>query len=436
MWCGGVGTLLCVGATRGFFPLVLFCFWCLQPCVCVCVFSILLMRWICGETCVATVHVCRIGAALLCLALTGDGCMVCVLRGVCCVLVQRAVNAVENKPPTAARAPAAPAVTAAATSARAGAATASMNGTHKAAPAAAGGATARAGGEVGAGAGAGAGAAGTAAAGVGAAPVPPTATATAAGAAAAPTNGVGHGPIANSGGGRGRRRGRPKGRKHTQAASSTPTRRMSRRRSKYHGVSTADNGMFRAQIFAMSSMVPLGEFKDEATAARAYDKVRLCRHLQSVPLHPRWPVFLCWGAWCCLMSLQAARRYHKAGARLNFPNEQPEDDHNEVCEACDKGGELVCCDTCNLVFHLHCLKPALAAVPEGAFPASCVCVCVFCLSVCGSAFFFAPDAGYWQCPVCVIDWGRGTSTCYYCGTPGFDKIRDFRVRAVAGCAAS
>ena len=29
--------------------------------------------------------------------------------------------------------------------------------------------------------------------------------------------------------------------------------------------------------------------------------------------------------------------------------------HNEICEACGDGGELVCCDHCNLVYHLDCV---------------------------------------------------------------------------------
>jgi hypothetical protein len=51
------------------------------------------------------------------------------------------------------------------------------------------------------------------------------------------------------------------------------------------------------------------------------------------------------------------------------------DDHNEVCEVCDKGGDLLCCDTCTLVFHLKCLRPKLSIVPKGR----------------------------WSCPHCIID---------------------------------
>ena len=51
------------------------------------------------------------------------------------------------------------------------------------------------------------------------------------------------------------------------------------------------------------------------------------------------------------------------------------DDHDEICEVCEKGGDLLCCDTCTLVFHLRCIRPKLQTVPKGK----------------------------WSCPYCVID---------------------------------
>ena len=41
------------------------------------------------------------------------------------------------------------------------------------------------------------------------------------------------------------------------------------------------------------------------------------------------------------------------------------DEHNDLCEVCDSGGDLLCCDTCSLVFHLRCIRPKLTAVPRG-----------------------------------------------------------------------
>jgi hypothetical protein len=44
------------------------------------------------------------------------------------------------------------------------------------------------------------------------------------------------------------------------------------------------------------------------------------------------------------------------------------------CYSCDRGGELLCCDTCSAVFHLHCLWPKLSAIPGGAWS------CPFCVA--------------------------------------------------------
>lgn len=51
-------------------------------------------------------------------------------------------------------------------------------------------------------------------------------------------------------------------------------------------------------------------------------------------------------------------------------NRKKDDDHNEVCEVCEKGGDLLCCDTCTLVFHLSCIRPKIAAIPKGKWSCS------------------------------------------------------------------
>lgn len=48
-------------------------------------------------------------------------------------------------------------------------------------------------------------------------------------------------------------------------------------------------------------------------------------------------------------------------------------EHNDACESCGLGGDLLCCSTCNLVFHTGCTLPVLESVPEGDW--SC-CFCV------------------------------------------------------------
>lgn len=49
------------------------------------------------------------------------------------------------------------------------------------------------------------------------------------------------------------------------------------------------------------------------------------------------------------------------------------DQHNEVCEVCERGGDLICCDTCSLVFHLKCLRPKITSVPRGDWS------CAYCV---------------------------------------------------------
>ncbi|GFH55507.1 hypothetical protein CTEN210_11983 [Chaetoceros tenuissimus] len=44
--------------------------------------------------------------------------------------------------------------------------------------------------------------------------------------------------------------------------------------------------------------------------------------------------------------------------------EEDSDGHNDQCEVCAQGGELLCCSTCNLVFHLQCTRPILKSTPR------------------------------------------------------------------------
>jgi len=45
--------------------------------------------------------------------------------------------------------------------------------------------------------------------------------------------------------------------------------------------------------------------------------------------------------------------------------EQEEDDHMEFCRVCKDGGELLCCDLCPSAYHTHCLNPPVKGVPDG-----------------------------------------------------------------------
>ena len=60
-----------------------------------------------------------------------------------------------------------------------------------------------------------------------------------------------------------------------------------------------------------------------------------------------------------LFSPQASKR-----PRLNL---SPGDKHDYECSVCEEGGDLLMCDgeSCPRVYHLKCLEPPLAKVPEG-----------------------------------------------------------------------
>ncbi|KAL7554129.1 hypothetical protein ACHAWF_017521, partial [Thalassiosira exigua] len=49
-------------------------------------------------------------------------------------------------------------------------------------------------------------------------------------------------------------------------------------------------------------------------------------------------------------------------------------EHNDLCESCGEAGDLLCCSTCNLVFHLECTRPKLATLPMHDWS------CAFCVA--------------------------------------------------------
>lgn len=59
-------------------------------------------------------------------------------------------------------------------------------------------------------------------------------------------------------------------------------------------------------------------------------------------------------AWLIVMTVHTWTLY----TLQTFP-----DFHQEICEVCEEGGELLLCDTCSLAFHLHCLGPPLEEPP-------------------------------------------------------------------------
>ena len=65
-----------------------------------------------------------------------------------------------------------------------------------------------------------------------------------------------------------------------------------------------------------------------------------------------------------------AKKKKKTKTTASFPgagsdNEGYETDHQDYCEVCQQGGEIILCDTCPRAYHLVCLEPELEEAPEG-----------------------------------------------------------------------
>lgn len=57
-----------------------------------------------------------------------------------------------------------------------------------------------------------------------------------------------------------------------------------------------------------------------------------------------------------------------------------ETDHQDYCEVCQQGGEIILCDTCPRAYHLVCLEPELDKAPEGKWS------CPHCVSTTDSLY--------------------------------------------------
>ena len=45
-------------------------------------------------------------------------------------------------------------------------------------------------------------------------------------------------------------------------------------------------------------------------------------------------------------------------------SEDESDEHEDYCHTCGEDGDLICCDTCPLVFHKDCHQPPLRTIPR------------------------------------------------------------------------
>ncbi|XP_043359573.1 chromodomain-helicase-DNA-binding protein 3 isoform X10 [Dermochelys coriacea] len=72
--------------------------------------------------------------------------------------------------------------------------------------------------------------------------------------------------------------------------------------------------------------------------------------ISTIPIQDRGPVVL------------GAAQTHVAGEE---EVDGYETDHQDYCEVCQQGGEIILCDTCPRAYHLVCLDPELDKAPEG-----------------------------------------------------------------------
>ena len=62
------------------------------------------------------------------------------------------------------------------------------------------------------------------------------------------------------------------------------------------------------------------------------------------------------------------KKKKKTRTTAKFPSEEGdgyETDHQDYCEVCQQGGEIILCDTCPRAYHLVCFDPELEEAPEG-----------------------------------------------------------------------
>ena len=60
--------------------------------------------------------------------------------------------------------------------------------------------------------------------------------------------------------------------------------------------------------------------------------------------------------------------------KFQFNEKEFLDQHNDLCEVCGDDGELLCCATCSLVFHLPCIRPKRLKDPSDDWS------CAYCIS--------------------------------------------------------
>ncbi|KAH7941434.1 hypothetical protein HPB49_013683 [Dermacentor silvarum] len=69
------------------------------------------------------------------------------------------------------------------------------------------------------------------------------------------------------------------------------------------------------------------------------------------------------GDWYCI----SCRPKEKPASPAKRKAESLSDGNDDSCDACGKGGTLICCDSCPLAYHLECTQPPLRRLPRGTW---------------------------------------------------------------------
>lgn len=97
---------------------------------------------------------------------------------------------------------------------------------------------------------------------------------------------------------------------------------------------------------------------------------------------------------------------------------EDDDEHMEFCRICKDGGELLCCDSCTSAYHTHCLSPPLSEIPDGDWK----CPRCSCPPVCGKVAKILT----WRWKECSETPSEEPSTSK--ATPKQRKIREYFVK--------
>lgn len=104
------------------------------------------------------------------------------------------------------------------------------------------------------------------------------------------------------------------------------------------------------------------------------------------------------------------KKKKKTRTTSKFPSEEGdgyETDHQDYCEVCQQGGEIILCDTCPRAYHLVCFDPELEEAPEGR----------------------------WSCPHCEAE-GKILFLNCFIGDPHFNRFPQFSLTGVTASSAA